>query len=110
MKFSEKSNVNKFFSVFGCPNEFKNVKTLLLTKNWDESIDMLQIRLHYIEYTTTESGNGGTLIYIEDDIKYKLRKDLQINKSNKLKSTFIEVIDVLLTVKGGSLGSSSCEI
>ena len=45
-----------------------------------------------IEYTTTESSNGGTLIYIKNDVKYKLRKGLQIYKSKELESTFIEVI------------------
>ena len=44
-------------------------------------------------YTTTELGNGGTVLYIKNDIKYKLRKDLQIYKSKELQSTFIEVIE-----------------
>ena len=36
-----------------------------------------------IEYKTTDSSNGGTLIYRKNDIKYMLRKDLQIYKKRK---------------------------
>ena len=45
-----------------------------------------------IEDTKTELSNGISLIYIKMDIKYKLRKDLQIYKGKELESTFIEFI------------------
>ena len=35
--------------------------------------------LNYVyEHTPTETGKGGTLLYIDKSIKYKLRKDLNI--------------------------------
>ena len=44
------------------------------------------------EYTPTESSKGGTLLYIDNSLKYKLRKDLKLNKSKDIESTFIEII------------------
>ena len=50
--------------------------------------------LYYaFEYTTTESSKGGTLIYIDIDITYKVRNDLKICKSKEIESTFIEIIE-----------------
>ena len=46
-----------------------------------------------IEHTPTESSNGRTLLYIKQGINYKLQKDLQIYKSKKLESTFVEVLE-----------------
>ena len=43
------------------------------------------------KFTATECSNGGAAIYIKKDLNYKLRKDLEICKSNYLESTFIEV-------------------
>ena len=40
----------------------------------------------------SESSNGGTLIYIKQGIKYKLRKDLQIYKSKEIESALVEVL------------------
>ena len=47
---------------------------------------------HY-EYTPTESSKGGTLLYIDKSLKYKLRKDLNLNKPKEIESTFIEIIE-----------------
>ena len=56
------------------------------------SLTLISLPGYNIEYTTTDSRNGSTLIFIKNVIKYKLRKDLQIYKSKELESTFIEVI------------------
>ena len=45
------------------------------------------------EYTHTESSKGGTLLYIDKSLKYKLRKDLNLNKPKEIESTFIEIIE-----------------
>ena len=45
------------------------------------------------EYTPTESSKGGTLLYIDKSLKYKLRKDLNLNKPKEIDSTFIEIIE-----------------
>ena len=52
-----------------------------------------------IEYKPTESYVGGTLLYINNNIAYKRRKDLNIHKSHELESTFIEIIKIKLSNK-----------
>ena len=42
-------------------------------------------------HTPTESSNGGTLLYIKNDISYKLRNDLKIYKPKELGSIYIEI-------------------
>ena len=45
------------------------------------------------EHTATESGKGGTLLYIDKNIKYKLRNDLNIYEKKMVESTFIEILN-----------------
>ena len=45
-----------------------------------------------MEQTPTEPSAGGTLIYISQNLSYKLRKDLQIYCPKELESTFIELL------------------
>ena len=42
-----------------------------------------------MEYISTESTAGGTLLYIANHLAYKPRHDLNIYNTNKLQSTFI---------------------
>ena len=42
--------------------------------------------------TLTESSKRGTLLYIDKSLKYKLRKDLKLNKPKQIGSSFIEII------------------
>ena len=44
------------------------------------------------EQTPTEASKGGILFYISEELNYKTRKNLQMCKAKKLKSTFIEII------------------
>ena len=53
----------------------------------------IDIQNYNIEHCTTESTCGGTLLYIKNNIKYKLRNDLKIYKSHELESIFIEIIN-----------------
>jgi len=62
-----------------------------LQKNSSSTVN-IEIPGYTIEHTPTNSRAGGTLIYISNDINYKLRNDLKINKSKELESTFIELI------------------
>ena len=55
--------------------------------------DNINLQNYNIEHCTTETANGSILLYIEDNIIYKLRKDLKINTSKYLESTFLEVIN-----------------
>ena len=57
-------------------------------------IDNINLQNYNIKHCTTEATNGGgILLYIKDNIIYKLRKDLKIYKSKCLESIFLEVIN-----------------
>ena len=43
------------------------------------------------EYTPTVSSKGGTLQYIDKSLKYKLKKDDNLNKPKEIESTFMEI-------------------
>ena len=43
--------------------------------------------------STTESTRGGNLIYIQNDLRYKIRKDLNLYREKEIESTFVEVIE-----------------
>ena len=45
------------------------------------------------EHTPTEPGKGGTLLYIDKSIKYKLCKDLNIFEKKMIGSLFIEILN-----------------
>ena len=45
------------------------------------------------EHTPTESSKGGTLLYLDKNLKHKLRKDLNIYHKGTIESTFVEIIN-----------------
>ena len=47
-------------------------------------IDKINFQIYNIEHCTTEVANGDVLLYIKDDIIYKLGKNLKIYKSKYL--------------------------
>ena len=53
----------------------------------------INLQNYSIEHTPTESTCGGSLLYINSNINYIRRNDLQINKKKELESTFIEIIN-----------------
>ena len=61
-------------------------------KSSTQSIIKINLENYYVEHPPTESSNGGTSLYIKNDISYKLRNDLKIYKHKKLESIFIEII------------------
>ena len=54
------------------------------------------------EFTTTESTKGRTWIYIQNDLRYKIRKDFEIGK--EIESTFIEIIEPNVRNKNKIIG------
>ena len=52
--------------------------------------DKINFQNYNIEHCTTAVINGGVLLYIRENIIYKLRKDLKIYKSKYLESIFLE--------------------
>ena len=58
-----------------------------------QHITNISLPNYVYEYTPTESSKGGTLLYLDKNIKYKLRKDLNIYHNGMIKSTFVEIIN-----------------
>ena len=45
------------------------------------------------EYTPSESSKGGTLLYIDKNLRNISRSDLTLYKSKEIESSFIEVVE-----------------
>ena len=58
-----------------------------------QPITNISLPNYVYEHTPTESGKGGTLLYIDKNIKYKLRNDLNIYEKKMVESTFIEILN-----------------
>ena len=56
------------------------------------------------EFTATESTKGGTLIYIENDLRYKICKDLNLCREKEIESTCVEIIEPNLRNKSKIIG------
>ena len=52
----------------------------------------INLQEYSIEHTPTESTCGGSLLYINNNINYLCRNNLQIYKEKELESTFTEII------------------
>ena len=76
---------NKTFDVIAI-NESRILKITNLSKN-------INIFNYSVEFAPTESQAGGTLLYTNNKLSYKLRQDLCIYKSSELESTFVEIIN-----------------
>ena len=58
-----------------------------------QPITNISLPNYVYEHTLTESAKGGTLLYIDKSIKYKLRKDLNIFEKKMIESTFIKILN-----------------
>ena len=109
----ETSHKNKLLSLFhisacSLSKNFDHLQHLLsCTKNIFDIIAVSETRLtknvsllnnlnldnYSFEFTSTETCGGGTLLYIANHLSCKCCNDLKIYKKNKLKSTFIEIVN-----------------
>ena len=94
------NNLNFFhLNISSLPYHFPELETLLATSEIDfDIIGITESRLksnknhltnitlprYNIELCSTDSTNGGTLLYIKEDIIYKKRNDLKFSKANCL--------------------------
>ena len=58
-----------------------------------QHITNISLPNYVCEHTPTESSKGGTLLYLDKNLKYKLRKDLNIYHKGMIKSIFVEIIN-----------------
>ena len=62
-----------------------------IKKDWSSPVN-LHLDNYSVEQTPRETSAGGTLLYINKRISYKLRNDLKLYHPGKIESTFIEII------------------
>ena len=63
-----------------------------LQKN-KQHITNISLPNYVYEHTPTESSKRVTLLYLHKNLKYKLRKDLDIYHKGIMESTFVEIIN-----------------
>ena len=62
-------------------------------QNGKEPITNISLPNYVYEHTPTESGKGGTRLYIDKSIKHKLRKDRNIFEKKITELTFIKILN-----------------
>ena len=55
--------------------------------------NLLSLNNYSCEFNPNETTAGDTLICIANNLSYKCRNDLNINKKNELKSPFTEIVN-----------------
>ena len=81
------------YLVESCPNKPKiiGITECRLRKN-REILSNIDLNDYFFKFIAAESTKGGTLIYIENDLTYKIRKDLNLYRAKEIESTFVEII------------------
>ena len=88
------------FLVESYPNKPKiiGITKPRLRKN-REVLSNIDLNDYSFEFATTQSTKGVTLIYIQNDLRYKIRKDLNLYRKKEIESTFIEIIEPNVRIK-----------
>ena len=60
--------------------------------NKKKSLIITSLQGYNIEHCPTENWNGGALLYIKNNLIYKVRNDLVIYRSRELESVFVEIL------------------
>ena len=58
-----------------------------------QPLSNINLENYVYESTPTESFKGGTMLYVDKQLTYRLRKDLMIYKSREIESTFIGLVN-----------------
>ena len=59
-----------------------------------QPINNISLPNYVYKHTPTESGKGGTLPYTDQNLKYKVRGDLNMYSKSLTVSTFIEIVNI----------------
>ena len=89
------------FLVESSPNKRKIIgKTKPRLRKNREVLSNIDLNDYSFEFATTQSTKGVvTLIYILNDLRYKIRKDLNLYREKEIESTFIEIIEPNVRIK-----------
>ena len=74
------------------------------TEKKREVLSNIDLNNYSFEFTATEYTKGGTLIYTENDLRHKIRKDLNLYKEKEIESIFVEIIEPNLGNKNKIIG------
>ena len=69
-----------------------------------EVLSNIDLDDYSFEFTATKSTKGGTLIYIESYLRYKIPKDLNLYREKEIESTLVEIIEPNLRNKNKITG------
>ena len=58
-----------------------------------QSLSNINLENYIYEFTPTESSKGETMLYVDKQLTYRLRKDLIMYNSKETESTFIELFN-----------------
>ena len=61
------------------------------------------------EFITTESTKRGSLIYIQNDLRYKILKDINLYREKEVESTFIEIIGCIYKHPNVAVSEFRCD-
>ena len=86
------SELHSLLSLLSLLTEIIGITESRLKHN-QKALQNIDIPNYNIEHCPTEGPNGGALIYIKNDIIYKVRNNLKIYQNEKLESVFIEMIN-----------------
>ena len=59
----------------------------------EKVLSNIDLNDYSFEFTISKSTKGGTLIYIQNDLRYKIRKDLNLYREKEIESTFTEITE-----------------
>ena len=105
--FSFQYHINDFrYLVKSCPNWPKIIAIAKCRLRKDRDVlSNIDLNNYSFEFTATEFTKEGTLIYIENDLRYKIRKDLNLYREKEIESNFVEIIEPILRNKNKIIGS-----
>ena len=79
-------------STLSCQIDILSITETKLRTNI-KPVQNIDIPGYTIAHTPTDATKGGTLLYISEKYNYKPRKDLEMNISKQIESTFIEIVN-----------------
>ena len=79
--------------VYNLPSNLKIKLNIIGISIGKQPITNISLPNYVYEHTPNESGKGGTLLYIDKSIKYKLRDDLHIYEKKMIESTLMEILN-----------------
>ena len=93
-----------------CPNKPKIIGiTECRLRTNREVLSNIDLNDYSFEFITTESTKRGSLIYIQNDLRYKILKDINLYREKEVESTFIEIIGCIYKHPNVAVSEFRCD-